>query len=160
MTMTANIRFYEFEYKDGYLNISHEITPQKDADGKVLSGTYKERKSSNWEVMDADLDKTYAVIRRRAVFSDISGSVTRYLTFLMPLIEFNEHKNKLRERKQYSLSHPFILLSYNFVGTIITEPNSSYRKTQHSTKKVNRRSHYCKSNRKTKNYTRSLRARK
>ena len=118
------------------IQVSHVVTVKKNDRGQVISGTYKERNDNDWEVCEADLNKLVGVIRRRDSFSESSGSLTRYINFLLTLEEFNKHKIiSLREYKG-KLKCPNIILSYTVTGCITSDSYSKYRKTQHSTRKA------------------------
>ena len=116
--------------------MSHIVTVEKNDRGQVISGTYKERNGNNWEVCEADLNKFVGVIRPRAIFSESSLSLTRYINFLMILEEFNRHKMILLREHKGKCKYPNIILSYTVTGCITADSNSKYRNTQHSTRKA------------------------
>ena len=135
MALTENVRFYEYEIIDNSPNLSHEVTVRKEEQGRVINGTYKERHGKIWCEVEAMPEKLYAVFRRRASFSDHCGSLTRYVTFIMALDEYNHHKNNLTEKKPYLLHHPYIIVNYTLHGSLETESKACYWKTQLSTRK-------------------------
>ena len=77
MTLTENVRFYEYEIIDDSSNVSHEVTVRKDEKGRVINGTYKERQGKVWCKLEAMPKKHYAVVRRRASFSDLCSFVNK-----------------------------------------------------------------------------------
>ena len=64
MTLTENVRFYEYKIIDNSSNVSHEVTVRKDEKGKVINGTYKERQGKVWYELEAMPKKRYAFVRR------------------------------------------------------------------------------------------------
>ena len=77
MTLTENVRFYEYEIIDDSSNVSHDVTVRKDEKGRVINGTYKERQGKVWCELEAMPKKHYAVVRRRASFSDLCSFVNK-----------------------------------------------------------------------------------
>ena len=112
-------RFYQVEENDdGEMEISCEVHVTKNAKGNVVSGTYRERVGNEWRSRCADIEKVYAVIRKRAVhkatLKRYKTAFTRYIVWVMPLKEYNEVYSKLKKSKHYKLLLPNILMYYYF----------------------------------------------
>ena len=112
-------RFYQVdENDDGEMEISCEVHVSKNAKGNVVSGTYRERVGNEWRSRCADIEKVYAVIRKRAVhkatLKRYKTAFTRYIVWVMPLKEYNEVYSKLKKSKHYKLLLPNILMHYYF----------------------------------------------
>ena len=75
----------------------------------MINGTYKERRGKVWCELEVMSKNLYVVVRRRASFLDHCGSLTRYITFIMALYEYNQHNN-LRDKNHTSyITHTSLL---------------------------------------------------
>ena len=70
-----------------------------------------------WMNVAADIDNVYAVIRRRGEHKrtrkDQKISFKRNIIFIMTLTKYNKVYRNLKNLKEFTLSHPFIILSYD-----------------------------------------------
>ena len=144
------VRFYQVKNKDGELDISTEVRVTKNTKGDVTGGTYNRRKDSGWQPKIAKFHRLYAVVRKRAVHKETlkehSSAFTRYITYVMPVDEYNSIHGKLKALKEHQLSLNVLTMHYYF-NTGYSVPivpakhgNSSkndtavFRPTQHSLK--------------------------
>ena len=115
-------RYYEVTDDDNDVAISSTVHVLKDADGKVIKGTINERvatkRSMKWVKRNADLNCVYAVIRKRAVHKRTlevhNVNFVRYITYIMPLTEYNEVHWNLRNMQNYNLQEGNIIMQYCF----------------------------------------------
>ena len=98
MNKSENARFYEINnFEKNTLKVSHEVSVIKDINGIIVGGTYNERNRKSWETVRADISKIYVVIRRRASYVGENGSLTRYVTFIMTIKEYNESRDCIKD---------------------------------------------------------------
>ena len=118
-TKKEQTRFYQVERnKEGDIEISCQVQVTKDGKGNVVSGTYRERGGKKWLNRIADIEKVYAVIRKRAVhkatLERYKTAFTRYIMWIMSVKEYNETYANLKSSKCYTLSCPNIIMHYYF----------------------------------------------
>lgn len=112
-------RFYEVREADGSFDISCHIHVSKDANGRVIGGTFNERiGTTKWVARQANLSKVYAVIRKRAVhkptLEEHRVQFIRYIIFIMPLLEYNANYRNLKAKSCYHLQCSNMIVSYYF----------------------------------------------
>ena len=150
------VRFYEVTKReeDSAITISKEIKTEKSNTGDVIGGLVNVRDGSNsWYFRQASVDKIYAVIRRRAedkMWKEKNVKYIRWITFIMPLEEYNKVNRTLKNKKNYDLQHNTIVVHYNVNDGEPTnldinashgnskKGDNAYRPTMHSVK------HKCK----------------
>ena len=85
----------------------------KNRNGQVVSGTYRKHCGKQLVTVRADLSKIYVVIRRRASHVTDEKSFVRYITFMICIIDFNQSKQTLKEKKCYKLRLSYIIVQYS-----------------------------------------------
>ena len=144
------VRFYEAGWnKKNELHVSSQVHPIKGNDGQVIDGNYKQRCKDGRMNVAADIDNVYAVIRRRGEHKrtrkDQQISFKRNIIFIMTLTEYNKVYRNLKNLKEFTLSNPFIILSYDHDAESDsiqisqdshgnTKAETAFRPTAHSTK--------------------------
>ena len=139
-------RFYKVARDKGNDSIilSSEITPKYNSAGDVVSGTYKSRNHSTWFTNICFSKSMYALIRRRAEDKRLQEkeiSFVRWVTFIMPIWEYNVHFKKLKSMSRYLLQHTKFIIHYNIdqsIEDIVLKPHGNsksretFRPTMHS----------------------------
>ena len=137
MNKSENARFYEIKnFEKGTLKVSHEVSVIKDINGIIVGGTYNERNRKSWETAKADIGKIYVVTCRRASYIGENGSLTRYVTFIMTIKEYNESRDCIKDWQTFVLNYPTIIANYSVIGDIRLPADLCNRPTQRSTRKA------------------------
>ena len=137
MNKYENVRFYEINnFEKGTLKVSHEISVIKDINRIIVGGTYSERNRKSCETVRADLSKIYFVIRRRASYVSENGSLTRYVTLMMTIKEYNEPRGCIKDWKTFVLNYPTIIVNYSVIVDIRLLADLCNHTTQHSARKA------------------------
>jgi len=107
------------------LEVSSEVTPIFDNNALINRGTYKVRKgSSEWSVKTCLCSDMYALIRRRAAdkwLREAGLKLIRWITYVMPVWEYNKFFKKLKSTEKYNLHHTRIItvMNNNFITTVM-----------------------------------------
>ena len=137
MNKSENARFYEINnFEKDTLKVSHEVSVIKDINGIIVGGTYNERNRKSWEIVRDNISKIYVVTRRRASYVDENGSLTRYITFIMTIKEYNEPRDCIKDWQTFVLNYPTTIVNYSVIGDISLPADLCNRTTQHSTRKA------------------------
>ena len=137
MNKSENARFYEINnFEKCTFKVSHEISVIKDINGIIVGGTYNEINRKSWETVRTDISKIYVAIRRRASYVGENGSLTRYVTFIMTIKEYNEPRGCIKDWKTFVLNYPAIVVNYSVIVDISLLADLCNRTTQHSTRKA------------------------
>ena len=137
MNKSENARFYEINnFEKDTLKLSHEVSAIKDINGIIVGGTYNERNRKSWEIVRDSISKIYVVIRRRNSYVDENGSLTRYVTFIMTIKEYNGPRDCIKDWQTFVLNYPTTIVNYSVIGDISLPADLCNRTTQHSTRKV------------------------
>ena len=112
-------RFYEVDPIENETNfrLSCNLHVRRNEEGDVVSGYHNFREGSlKWVKTEADMSKTYAVIRKRGVHKKTREKYdvqfVRYIIYIMPLDEYNRVNRFLKTMKTYNLSDSYIIVSY------------------------------------------------
>ena len=86
-----------------------------------MGGTYKFRNRSTWVTNICSSKGMYELIRRRnddKRLQEKEISFVRWVTFIMPIWEYNVHFKKLKFMSSYLLHHTKVIIHYNVDQTI------------------------------------------
>ena len=137
MNKSENARFYEINnFEKGTLKMSHKVSVIKNVNGIIFGGSYNERNRKSWEAFRAHISKLYVVICRRASYVGENSSLTRYVTFVMTIKEYNESRDCIRDLQTFVLKYTIIIVNYSVIGDISLPADLCNRTTQHSTRKT------------------------
>ena len=148
-------RFYDVDPIENGTNfrLSCNLHVPRNEEGDVVSSYHNFREGSlKWVKTEADMSKTYAVIRKRGVHKKTREKYdvqfVRYIIYIMPLDEYNRVHRFLKTMKTYNLSDSYIIVSYQLDSDeeISIEPTKrenakkldteDFRPTMHSVKQT------------------------
>ena len=148
------LRFYQvnINQEDDTMDISTEVTVQKDHKGHVTRGTFNMRNGKSFEKQAVRINDLYALIRRRATSKSWkekhSIKFVRNVLYIMHIEEYNKHHSSLREYKSYTLEQNRLTLQYKMdteIKCLSTDEGfehgnrkngtSEFRPTMHSVKR-------------------------